>query len=324
MHKSIDKGIFYGASAYLMWGVFPIYFKLLHKVPAVQILGHRVVWSLIFLLILIAAVREGSALRRSAADRRILLIYLLAGVLLAANWLTYIWGVNAGFVVEASLGYFINPLVNVVLGVLVLRERLRLAQWIPVGLAAAGVLYLTILYGSPPWIALTLAFTFASYGLVKKVAPLGALHSLTLETGLLFVPALGYLLWVWMAGEGAYISQGWTTTLLLSAAGVITAVPLLLFGAAARRVALSTMGIIQFITPTCQFLLGVFVYGESFTPARLVGFICIWLALLLYIGEGLVSQRRQAAHLPSPHFRFGGSPNRSPASENGGTEGSSE
>jgi len=295
MHKGIDKGILYGASAYLMWGIFPIYFKLLHEVPAVQILGHRVVWSLLFLLVLIAAFREGRALCQSASNLRTLLTYLLAALLLAANWLTYIWGVNAGYVVETSLGYFINPLVNVVLGVIILRERLRLAQWVPVGLAAAGVIYLTILYGTLPWIALALAFTFASYGLVKKLAPLGALHSLTLETGLLFVPALGYLLWMAMIGEGAYIHQGAAITLLLSLAGVITAIPLLLFGAAARRVPLSTMGILQFIAPTCQFLLGVFVYGEAFTLVRLVGFLCIWLALLLYIGEGLITLRRQAA-----------------------------
>jgi len=295
MHKGIDKGILYGASAYLMWGFFPIYFKLLHEVPAVQILGHRVVWSLLFLLVLVTAVREGAALRRSASNHRTLLIYLLAAVLLAANWLTYIWGVNAGFVVETSLGYFINPLMNVLLGVIILRERLRLTQWVPLGLAAAGVIYLTILYGTLPWIALALALTFASYGLVKKLAPLGALHSLTLETGLLFVPALGYLVWMAMVGQGAFIRLGAATTILLALAGVITAVPLLLFGAAARRVPLSTLGILQFIAPTCQFLLGVFVYGEAFTIARLVGFLCIWLALLLYIGEGLIVQRRQAA-----------------------------
>jgi len=295
MLKGIDKGILYGASAYLMWGFFPIYFKLLHQVPAVQILGHRVVWSLLFLLVLVAAFRDGRTLRKSASDHRTLLIYLLAAVLLAANWLTYIWGVNAGFVVETSLGYFINPLMNVVLGVIVLRERLRSAQWAPVGLAAVGVIYLTILYGTLPWIALALALTFASYGLVKKLAPLGALHSLTLETGLLFIPALGYLLWMAKAGEGAFIRQGSAITLLLAAAGVITAVPLLLFGAAARRVPLSTLGILQFIAPTCQFLLGVFVYGEEFTLARLAGFVCIWLALLLYVGEGLIAQHRQAA-----------------------------
>jgi chloramphenicol-sensitive protein RarD len=295
MYKGIDKGILYGACAYLMWGVFPIYFKLLHEVPALQILGHRIVWSLLFLLILVSAVREGAALRCSIANRRTRLIYLLAALLLSANWLTYIWAVNAGFVVEASLGYFINPLVNVVLGVIILRERLRLGQWVPVGLAAAGVIYLTILYGSLPWIALTLAFTFGSYGLVKKMASLGSLHSLTLETGLLFVPALGYLVWMSMAGEGAFIRQGVGVTILLSLAGVITAVPLLLFGAAARRVPLSTLGILQFIAPTCQFLLGVLVYGESFTLARLAGFACIWLALLIYVGEGLVTQRRQAA-----------------------------
>jgi chloramphenicol-sensitive protein RarD len=294
MWKGIDKGILYGASAYLMWGFFPIYFKLLHQVPAVQILSHRVVWSLLFLLVLVFGFREGRLLRRSASNRRTLLIYLLAAVLLSANWLTYIWGVNAGFVVETSLGYFINPLMNVVLGVIILREHLRPAQWIPVGLAAAGVIYLTILYGALPWIALTLALTFASYGLVKKMAPLGALHSLTLETGLLFVPALGYLLWMANTGEGAFIRLGPAITLLLAAAGVITAVPLLLFGTAARRVPLSTMGILQFITPTCQFLLGVFAYGEAFTPARLVGFVCIWLALLLYVGEGLMAQHRKA------------------------------
>jgi chloramphenicol-sensitive protein RarD len=295
MNKGIDKGIFYGAAAYLMWGFFPIYFKLLHRVPAVQILGHRVVWSLLFLLVLVFGLREGRALRRSASNHRTLLIYLLAAGLLSANWLTYIWAVNAGFVVETSLGYFINPLMNVVLGVIILRERLRPAQWVPIGLAAAGVIYLTILYGTLPWIALALALTFASYGLVKKLAPLGALHSLTLETGLLFVPALGYLLWMGQTGEGAFIQQGPAITILLAMAGVITAVPLLLFGAAARRVPLSTLGILQFIAPTCQFLLGVFVYGEAFTLARLAGFVCIWLALLLYITEGLVTQRRQSA-----------------------------
>jgi chloramphenicol-sensitive protein RarD len=295
MHKGIDKGILYGASAYLMWGFFPIYFKLLHEVPAVQILGHRVVWSLLFLLVLVIGLREGRSLRRSSSNRRTLLIYLLAAVLLATNWLTYIWGVNAGYVVETSLGYFINPLMNVILGVIILRERLRPAQWVPVGLAAAGVIYLTILYGTLPWIALALAFTFASYGLVKKLAPLGALHSLTIETGLLFVPALGFLLWMAMMSKGAFIRQGPAITILLALAGVITAVPLLLFGAAARRVPLSTLGILQFIAPTCQLLLGVFVYGEAFTLARLVGFLCIWLALLLYVGEGLITQRRQTA-----------------------------
>jgi chloramphenicol-sensitive protein RarD len=183
---------------------------------------------------------------------------------------------------------------NVLLGVIVLRERLRPTQWVPIGLAAVGVIYLTILYGSLPWIALVLALTFASYGLVKKLAPLGALHSLTLETGLLFIPMLGYLLWVAKIGEGAYLRQGTATTLLLTLAGVITAVPLLLFGAAARRIPLSTLGILQFISPTCQFLLGVFVFGEAFSLARLAGFACIWLALLLYIAEGLIAQRHQA------------------------------
>lgn len=301
MGKRVDKGVLYGAAAYFMWGFFPIYFKLLHEVPAVQILGHRVVWSLLFLLLLVTSVREGATLRRSLSHRRTLLIYLLAACLLSANWLTYIWGVNAGFVVETSLGYFINPLMNVILGVIILRERLRSTQWIPIGLAAAGVIYLTILYGSLPWIALALAVTFASYGLVKKLAPLGALHSLTLETGLLFLPALGYLMWMGQSGEGAFIQQGAAITILLAISGVITAVPLLMFGAAARRVALSTLGILQFIAPTCQFLLGVFVYGEAFTLARLAGFACIWLALLIYVAEGLFTQHRQVT-LPQTKY----------------------
>jgi chloramphenicol-sensitive protein RarD len=294
MHKGIDKGVLFGVGAYLMWGFFPVYFKLLHQVPAVQILGHRMVWSLLFLLALIAMSREGRALRRSMANHRTLLIYLLAAVLLAANWLTYIWGVNAGFVVETSLGYFINPLVNVVLGVILLHEHMRPAQWAPIGLAAAGVIYLTILYGSLPWIALVLALTFASYGLVKKLAPLGALHSLTLETMLMFIPAFSYLLWTAQAGEGAFILSGLAITLLLAISGVLTAIPLLMFGAAARRVPLSTLGILQFIAPTCQFLLGVLAYHEPFSLARLAGFICIWLALALYVTEGLITQRRRA------------------------------
>jgi chloramphenicol-sensitive protein RarD len=297
MLKGNNIGMYYGAGAYLMWGFFPIYFKMLHQVPALQILGHRVVWSLLFLLFLVLCVREGSALRRSLSNRRTVLIYLLAAVFLSANWLTYIWGVNAGFVVETSLGYFINPLMNVLLGVFLLRERLRPAQWAPLGLAAAGVLYLTILYGSLPWIALVLAFTFATYGLVKKLAPLNALHSLTIETGLLFLPASGYLLWVAQSGEGAFIQQGTAATFLLAIAGVITAIPLLLFGAAARRVPLSTLGVLQFIAPTCQFLLGVFIYGEAFTLARLVGFVCIWLALLLFILEGVVARHRKLTQI---------------------------
>ena len=293
MHKGIDKGILFGAGAYLMWGFFPIYFKLLHQVPAVQILGHRMVWSLLFLLALVAILREGRSVRRSVSNRRTLLIYLLAAVLLAANWLTYIWGVNAGFVIETSLGYFINPLVNVVLGVILLHEHMRPAQWAPVGLAAAGVLYLTLLNGSLPWIALVLALTFGSYGLVKKLAPLGSLHGLTLETGLMFIPALGYLLWMGHTGQGAFIRLGPTITILLALSGVLTAVPLLMFGAAARRVPLTTMGILQFVTPTCQFLLGVLAYHEPFSLARLAGFICIWLALTLYVTEGLIAQRRK-------------------------------
>jgi len=290
----MSKGAWYGFSAYLMWGVFPIYFKILHEVPAAQILGHRVVWSLILLSGLLALRREWPQMRQALANRRTLAIYLLASVLLGINWLTYIWGVNAGFIVETSLGYFINPLVNVLLGVVFLRERLRPLQWLPVLLAAIGVTYLTILHGSLPWIALVLAGSFGMYGFVKKLAPLNSLHSLSLETGLLFIPALGYLLAMEVSGSGAFIHLGAGTSLLLAASGVITAVPLLLFGASARMVPLTTLGILQYVAPSCQFMIGVFLYNEPFDLQRLVGFLFIWAALLIFAAENLLTQRRQA------------------------------
>jgi chloramphenicol-sensitive protein RarD len=224
---------------------------------------------------------------------------LAATALLAVNWLTYIWGVNAGYVVEASLGYFINPLVNVVLGVLFFREKLRRAQWLPVGLAILGVVYLTLSYGALPWIALVLAFTFAFYGLIKKTLHLGPFHSFTLEVGGMALPALVYLLYLELAGQGAFGHQGGATTALLALTGVVTALPLLWFATAARRIPFSTLGLLQYVTPTLQFLLGVLVYGEPFTAARMVGFALIWAALLLYSLEGVVVRRRNARMTPA-------------------------
>ncbi|NPV76430.1 MAG: EamA family transporter RarD, partial [Anaerolineae bacterium] len=221
--------------------------------------------------------------------------YLVTGVLLALNWLIYVWAVNSGHVVEGSLGYFINPLLSVVLGLIFLREKLRPLQWLPVGLAAAGVVYLTLSYGAVPWVSLALALTFGLYGLMKKIAPLGSLHGLTLETALVLPPVLIYLLVVGNRGDGAFLQAGLATTLLLIGCGVVTAVPLLFFALGARRVPLSTMGLLQYITPTIQFMTGVFLYHEPFNLDRAVGFAIIWLALIIFSVDGIFHMRRSWA-----------------------------
>ena len=289
----MNRGVWYAVGAYLLWGLLPIYWKALQTVPALQILNHRVVWSLGFLAAILLVRRDWEPLRLALKSRRILLIYLATSCLLGVNWLTYIWGVNAGFIVETSLGYFINPLVSVLLGVVFLREKLRPGQWIPVGLAALGVIYLTISYQKLPWIALVLAFTFGLYGLIKKIAPLNSLHSLALETALLFVPSLAYLLWAEIQGTGAFGHANISTTLLLVFTGVVTALPLLLFGAGARLIPLSLIGLLQYTAPTLQFLIGVLIYGEPFTRERMIGFGIIWVALVIYTLEGVLAKQRQ-------------------------------
>jgi len=278
-----------------MWGFFPLFIKAIQAVPALQILLHRISWSFIFLVIVIIARRQSAPFRNALRSRRTLGVYTLAALLLAANWLIYIWGVNSGQVVETSLGYFINPLLSVMLGVIFLRERLRPLQWLPVGLAALGVIYQTVSLGKLPWIALALAFTFGMYGLIKKVSPLEALSGLTLETGILFLPAAGLLVYYASLGAGSFGRLGWSTDLILALSGVITAVPLLLFATAVRRIPLWTVGLLQYIAPSCQFLLGVFLYHEPFSQTRLVGFVIIWTALLLFTMEGFISRRRLAA-----------------------------
>jgi len=293
----MNKGIWYAIGAYTLWGLFPIYWKWLQHVPALQVLGHRILWSFLLLIMVMLVSRQWSAFRKRALTMRVFPIYLASALLLALNWLTYIWAINAGFVVESSLGYFINPLLSVLLGVIFLRERLRPLQWLPVGLAAVGVLYLALVYGSLPWIALTLAFTFGFYGLVKKTAPLGSLYGLALETGILFLPALGYLLLTGISGQGAFLRSGAVSDLLLVGAGLVTTIPLLMFASAAQRIPLSLVGILQYIAPTLQFLLGVLVYREPFSPARLTGFGIVWLALVIYAVEGFFAQRRQPAPL---------------------------
>jgi chloramphenicol-sensitive protein RarD len=289
----MNKGLFYAIAAYTVWGLLPVYWKALQTVPATEIVGHRMIWSLVFVASLLAFRRHWGWLRLVVRQPRTLLVGFLAACILALNWLTYVWAVNAGYIVETSLGYFINPLVSVLFGVVFLRERLRLWQWVAIGVAFTGVLYLTIGYGALPWIALVLAFTFGSYGLLKKKTSLGALEGLAMEASLLFLPALTYLLYLESRGAGSFGHTTGFVSMLLILTGVATAGPLLLFAAAARRIPLSMLGILQYIAPTFQFLLGVFLYGEPFNQTRLVGFSIIWTALLIYSIEGSLFRRRK-------------------------------
>ena len=289
----MKKGVLYGIGAYLLWGVFPVYWKLLESVPATQVIAHRIIWSFIFLALILFATQQWKAFRSAALSPRVILIYLASGLLLSINWLTYVWAVNAGFVIETSLGYFINPLISVLLGVLFLHEKLRTWQWVSIGLAALGVTYVAISYGQFPWIALTLAFSFAIYGLIKKTAPLGSLYGLTLETGLLFLPAVGFLIYMQGLGQGSFLHSGSMKDLLMIGTGVVTTIPLLMFASAAQRIPLSTVGVLQYISPTLQFILGVWIYHEPFNRSHLIGFCIVWLALIIFWGEGYLASRKR-------------------------------
>ncbi|MCL4869259.1 MAG: EamA family transporter RarD [Anaerolineae bacterium] len=289
----MNKGMWLAVGAYATWGFFPLYFKLLKGVPALEILSHRVVWALIFLVLVLTWRQQWGWLRPALKQKKVVLTFAAAGTLLAINWLTYIWGVNSGYVVETSLGYFINPLVSVFLGLIFLRERLRQGQWLAILVALVGVLYLTFSYGRPPWIALVLAFTFGTYGLLRKVGRLNSLEGLTMETGFMFLPALGFLLWQEGSGAAAFGHISWSTTFLLAFAGIATAIPLLMFGAAAREIPLNVIGILQYIAPTIQFLIGILVFREPFSLSQLVGFSFIWVALVLYTVESLFQTRRR-------------------------------
>ena len=288
----MNKGMMYAIAAYALWGLFPLYWKALQHVPALEILSHRMAWSMLFVLALLVVRRQWAWLKTAVHTPRTILLFIASATLLSVNWFVYIWGVNAGHIVETSLGYFINPLVSVLMGVFFLKETLRRGQWLAIGLAALGVIYLTVRYGALPWIALTLATSFALYGLIRKTAPLGSLEGLSLETALMFFPAFGYLIYLELTGTAAFGHVDGLTTVLLAFAGVATAVPLLLFAAGARLIKLATIGILQYIAPTLQFLIGVLIYHEAFTVDRLVGFSLIWLALIIYSGENIWFNRR--------------------------------
>lgn len=286
-------GVLSAVAAYILWGILPVYWKLLQQVPAHEILCHRMAWSLIFTIGLIIFLKRSHSLLASVRDRQSVKTSFLAAVLLAGNWLLYIWAVNAGHVIEASLGYFINPLISVLFGVLFLKENMRRAQAGALLIAAFGVLYLTIYYGKFPWIALSLACSFALYGLLHKKSSTPALEGLCLETMALFLPAALFLFFLEGKGMGAFGHIGLTGSLLLFGTGMVTSLPLLFFGYAAQNISLTHLGLLQYIAPTINLLLGIFIYHEPFPASRMVGFLLIWSALVLYMAESILLSRRQ-------------------------------
>jgi chloramphenicol-sensitive protein RarD len=276
------KGVIYGLAAYLCWGLFPLYFKSVHAVPPLEMVAHRICWSLGFLLMLIAGKGAWPEMRRVMSSPKSLAVLTVSTLLIATNWLVFIYAISIGEVLQSSLGYFINPLVNVLLGFVFLKERLERAQWVSLALAASGVVYLAASYGVMPWISLILAASFGLYGLIRKSLKVEPLVGLTVETLLLAPIAFIYLVHRYQAGTGIFLTQSTSLDVLIALAGVVTAVPLLLFVAATKRLRLATVGFLQYITPTGHFLLAVFAFGETFTHTHLVSFVFIWCGLIIY------------------------------------------
>jgi chloramphenicol-sensitive protein RarD len=289
--SSERRGTLLGVAAYVMWGLFPIYWPLLEPGGALEVLAHRVVWSLVFVLGLVLVV--GRRARDIPYDARSLRLLCAAAVLIGVNWGVFIWAVNHGHVLEGSLGYFINPLVTVALGVAVLGERLRTMQWSAVAVATIGVTILAVETGRPPWVALTLALTFGTYGLVKRVVGVGALQGLVVEATVLTPVAVGYLIWLGASGESTFTGHGADHIALLISSGPVTAVPLLLFAGAAARVPLSQLGVLFYLNPTMQFLIGVFVKHEPLSTGRAAGFGLVWVALIVFTADSLTHNRRR-------------------------------
>jgi chloramphenicol-sensitive protein RarD len=285
----LRSGFAAGLAAYLLWGLFPLYWPLLAPAGAVEILAHRILWSMVVVAVLLAAT-QGFKWVRDLGRRRALLLGL-AAALITINWGGYIYGVNSGHVVETSLGYFINPLVTVALAVSVVGETLRKPQWVAVGIAAAAVVVLTVAYGRPPWIALTLAFSFGFYGLVKKQVGVGGTQSLAIETTFLFLPALACVIYLQASGKGTLTTEGAGHELLLAGGGIATAVPLMLFGAAAVRIPLTTIGLLQYVAPIIQFVIGVALRHEAMPAARWAGFVLVWSAVIVFTWDSLRARR---------------------------------
>jgi chloramphenicol-sensitive protein RarD len=293
-----SRGFTATAVAFAIWGLFPLYFHPLRQISAFQIIAHRVVWSCVFVLVWTAMRGELSTLRATLANRSVVWRLAITATLITINWLVYVWAVMNDHVVEASLGYFINPLVNVLLGVALLSERLTRAQWTAIALAACGVAHLTVVAGRPPWIALTLAFSFGLYGLIRKVAKVESLPGLATETLVLLPVAVAYLFWCESAGTGALGHAGPAFDALLIGTGPLTAITLFLFAYGARLLPYSTVGILQYIAPTLQFACGVFAFHEPFERSRVLGFALIWAALIIYAGEGLWRSHKQQGVSP--------------------------
>ena len=291
-HNEHRKGVLYGILCYGTWGFFPLYWKMLQHVPPVEILCHRMFWSMVFMATLFVGIRR-YPVRQHVRTRRQFLLLFLTGALMAANWGVYIWAINNGHIVQSSLGYYINPLLNVLFGFLFLKERLNRVQCVSLLLAVVGVTYLTVDFGSFPLISIVLALTFALYGLVRKKIDIDATSALTVETIYMSFPALAYLVVTFMQGNNALNDFHLPTALLLAMGGVVTALPLLWFGKAAERIPLSTMGFIQYLSPSLQLLIGVIIFGEPFTPSHVVCFSCIWLGLILFSADSVIRSRRK-------------------------------
>ena len=290
--KETRRGLAYGAAAYLLWGLFPLYWPLLEPAGSIEILAHRMIWSLVFMALVLWRRHALAAVRAVFADTRRRNLLTGAALLITVNWGVYIWGVDNGHVVETSLGYFINPLFTILLGVFVLHEKLRPAQWVAVGIASSAIVVLSLDYGRLPWIALVLATSFGLYGFLKKRASVGAVESLAVETGVLAIPALVTLSVIAFDGSLAFGRHSAANTALLVGTGVITAIPLLFFGAATRRLPLTAIGLLQYLAPVLQFAVGVGIRHEPLPPARLTGFALVWLALIILTVDGLRTQRQ--------------------------------
>ena len=286
------SGLIFGMASFLIWGISPLFWKALGYVPAFEIVLHRIVWSFVFLLPLVLMRKKWSAFAATLKNRRAMLTLLASTLLVSCNWLIYIWAVNAGHLLQASLGYYINPLVNVFLGMVFLREKLRRSQAFAVLLAALGVLYLTFFFGQFPWIALSLAFSFGLYGLIHKTMSVGSLVGLTIETLIAAIPASIYLVYLDQQGRGIFLSQGTGTDLMLMASSLVTAVPLLFFSFGTRRLQLSTVGLLQYLAPSCMFFMAVFLFDEPFFKAQVISFCMIWTALAIYSTDSVRYYRR--------------------------------